>query len=77
MKTYAILPLEAETKKFCGMTFQTESLDNVVIVHVPDDSSPAEVEDFRDKLMLAIPDRTVIVVPESVKFCRVKEVGKD
>ncbi len=76
MKTYAILPLESEALKFPGLTFEAENLDNVVIVHVPDDSDPDEVTDFRDKLMLAIPDKTIIVVPMSVKFCRIKEVGE-
>lgn len=76
MKTYAILPLESEALKFEAVTFQAENLNNVLIVHIPDDSEPDEVSDFRDKLMLAIPDKTIIVIPASVQFCRIKEVGE-
>lgn len=76
MKTYAILPLESETKKFEAMTFQAENLDDVIIVHLPDDTDPEDAGLLRDKLMVAMADKTVIVVPESVKFCRIKEVGK-
>lgn len=75
MKTYAILPMESEALKFQAYTFEAENLDNVVIVHVPDDSSVDEQVAFRDALLVAIPDKTVIVVPQSVKFCRIKEVG--
>lgn len=77
MKTYAILPLESEAVKFSGMTFPAENLDNVVIVHVPDDTPVAEQIEFRDALVVAIPDKTVILVPASVKFCRIREVGAE
>ena len=75
MKTFAILPIESEALKFDSFTFQAENLDDVLIVHVPDDSSPDEVEEFRDKLLVAITGKTIIVVPAAVQFCRIKEVG--
>lgn len=75
MKKYAILPLESESQKFEAVTFQVEKLEDVIIVHVPDNTDPQDVVLFRDKLVVAMPDKTVIIVPESVKFCRVKEVG--
>ena len=77
MKKYAILPLESQTKEFEGISFQTESLADVLIVHIPDNTDPLDVGLFRDKLIVAMPDKTVIVVPESVKFCRIKEIGKE
>jgi len=76
VKTYSILPLKSEALKFSGFTFQSENLDNVLVVHIPNDSNPDEVVDFRDKLLIAFPDKTVIVVPKSVKFCRIQEVGE-
>lgn len=75
MKTYAILPIESESLKFEAGTFEAENLDNVIIVHIPDDSEPEDVREFRDKLMVAMPEKTIIIVPASVKFCRIKEVG--
>lgn len=75
MKTYAILPIESESLKFEAMTFSAEKLEDVLIVHVPDSTNVEDRINFRDKLLVAFPDKTVIVVPKSVKFCRIQEVN--
>ena len=73
-KQYALVPIESQELKFDGLTFMSQNLEDVLVVKVPENSIKDEVLLLRDKLVIAFPDRTIVVLPDSVEFCKVKEV---
>lgn len=76
-KQYAILPIESQSFDFEGTTFMSQNVEDILIVQVPENSDKGDLGLMREKLQVAFPDRTIIIIPDSVKFCRIKEVAED
>ena len=74
MKTFEIVPIKSTLRQLETLICQVEDLNNVIIVHVPDDTDEHALAVFKTKLIATIPDKTLIILPQSIQFCELKEI---
>jgi len=74
MKTFEIVPIKSTLRQLETLICQVEDLNNVIIVHVPDDTDAHTLAVFKAKLSATMPDKTLIILPQSIQFCELKEI---
>lgn len=72
-KSYAIIAREEKPLEFQGMTFTSQSLEDVVIIKIPSQNL-SQAPQIKEYFMTALPDKTILLMSEEIQFCRLKEL---
>ncbi len=73
MKKYALKPLDRKSITVGNDVFETDSIDNILIIKVPKDFPPESMERIYIETQMLFKDKKVMVVRDFIQYFTLEE----
>jgi FAD synthase len=71
---FKVVPYDAKTIEIQKLKVDTFRKDDVVIIKVPNDVQPKDVQEFVSKIKIAFPNESLVIVGQDVEFAKLVEL---
>ena len=71
---FKVVPYDSKTIEIQKLKVDTFRKDDVVIIKVPNDVKPIDVQEFIAKIKMAFPNESLVIVGQDVEFAKLVEL---
>lgn len=71
---FKVVPYDAKTIEIQKLKVDTFRKEDVVIIKVPNDVQPQDVQEFISKIKIAFPNESLVIVGQDVEFAKLVEL---